>query len=273
MTLLPAAFVRLGCIVLVGLILLLVIGCSSPPTATTERMPKSYVCRSTSGAITIDGRLDAGEWDGADWTDDFVDIEGDVKPTPRFRTRAKMLYDEKYLYVAAYMDEPHVWATLTEHDQIVFHDNDFEIFIDPNGDTEEYYEIEINPLETIFDLFLVKTYINGGPAKHEWDMTGMISAVSVDGTLNDSGDVDRGWSVEFALPWTTLAEFAHKPAPPNVGDIWRINFSRVQWQHQLDANGDYMKVPDTPENNWVWSPQYVINMHLPEHWGYLEFVE
>jgi hypothetical protein len=125
--------------------------------------PKSYTCRRVRQPITVDGRLTDAEWSHAPWTDDFVDIEGSVRPEPRFRTRAKMLWDDEYLYVSAWLEEPHVWGTLTEYDQIVFYDNDFEIFIDPNGDTEEYYEIEINALGTIFDLFLFKTYRNGGP--------------------------------------------------------------------------------------------------------------
>ena len=222
--------------------------------------------------MVIDGRLDDKAWARAAWTDDFVDIEGDARPAPPLRTRARLLWDDEFLYIAAELEEPHVWGTLDTHDQIVFRDNDFEIFIDPNGDTREYYEIEINALNTIFDLFLHRTYIDGGPADHDWNATGMKSAVFVDGTLNDPSDVDRAWSVEFAIPWRTLAEFAHKPAPPRVGDTWRVNFSRVEWQHEI-VDGAYRKVPDTPENNWVWSPQGVINMHLPQHWGYVRFEE
>ena len=35
----------------------------------------------------------------------------------------------------------------------------------------------------------------------------------------------------------------------------------------------WLRVPlmATPERNWVWSPQGVINMHYPERWGYLQF--
>jgi len=235
-------------------------------------LPKHYFCRYSAEPIVIDGNLDDPAWAAAPWTDPFVDIEGDLKPKPRFETRARMLWDDEYLYVAADMEEPHVWGRLTQHDEIVYHDNDFEIFIDPDGDRAEYYEIEINALGTIFDLFLVKTYIDGGPALHDWTAKGMKSAVAIRGTLNDPSDIDQRWSVEFALPWTTLAEFAHMPTPPRHGDQWRINFSRVQWQHQV-IDGRYQKVPDTPENNWVWTPQGKINMHLPEHWGYLKFTD
>src|SRR5690606_4943916 len=42
------------------------------------------------------------------------------------------------------------------------------------------------------------------------------------------------------------------------------------------VDGNYVKMKDNtgknlPEQNWVWSPQGVINMHFPERWGYLYF--
>ena len=126
-----------------------------------------------------------------------------------------------------------MWGTLTEHDQVVYYDNDFEVFIDPDGDGCEYYEVEINALNTIFDLFLVRTYNDGGPALHGWDLKGLHTAVHVDGTLNDPTDKDTAWSVEMALPWPALAEAAHRPAPPTAGDVWRVNFSRVEWRHRV----------------------------------------
>ena len=60
-----------------------------------------------------------------------------------------MLWDDDYFYIGAELREPHVWGTLTAHDSVIFHDNDFEVFIDPNGDNHEYYEFEINALGTV----------------------------------------------------------------------------------------------------------------------------
>src|SRR5262249_47687589 len=106
--------------------------------------PQNYVCHRARTVITVDGRLDEAAWQTAPWTRDFADIEGEAKPRPRFRTRAKMLWDDEYFYVAAELEEPHVWATLTNHDAVIFHDNDFEVFIDPDGDSHNYYEFEMN---------------------------------------------------------------------------------------------------------------------------------
>lgn len=232
--------------------------------------PRTYDCPRASTPIVIDGRLDDPSWTAAPWTADFMDIVGDAKPQPRFRTRAKMLWDDEYFYVAAEMEEPHVWATLTKHDSVIFHDNDFEVFIDPDGDTHEYYEFEINALNTGWDLFLDKPYRQGGKARNDWEIPGLRTGVHIRGTLNNADDRDSGWSVEIAFPWKVLGEFAHKPAPPNPGDEWRVNFSRVEWQHEV-IEGKYRKVSNTKEDNWVWSPQGVINMHVPEKWGRVHF--
>jgi predicted metalloprotease with PDZ domain len=243
-----------------------------PPAQGTSSLPapREYICYRATGPIRIDGRLDDAAWQAASWTSAFVDIEGDVRPRPRFRTRAKMLWDDTYFYAGALLDEPHVWGSLTEHDSVIFRDNDFEIFIDPDGDNHEYYEIEVNALNTVWDLFLKKPYRDDGRAFSQWEIPGLKTAVHVMGTLNDPKDTDASWSVECAIPWSALREFAHRAAPPKDGDQWRVNFSRVEWQHEIKG-GHYRKIPRIREDNWVWSPQGAIDMHRPERWGYVQF--
>jgi len=232
--------------------------------------PRGYVCPRTAQSVKVDGRLDDQAWQSAPWTDNFADIEGGIRPLPRYRTRVKMLWDEKYFYFGAELEEPHVWATLTKRDTVIFYDNDFEIFIDPNGDNHEYYEFEMNALNTVWDLFLVKPYKDGGAAVDSWNIEGLKTAVHVDGTINDPRDLDKGWSAEIAMPWSALKEYAHMKVPPSEGDKWRVNFSRVEWQHEI-SGGRYAKVKGKREDNWVWSPQGVVDMHRPEMWGYVEF--
>ncbi|HWB12193.1 MAG TPA: sugar-binding protein [Pirellulales bacterium] len=233
-------------------------------------VPKGYVCYRAAQPPTIDGNLADAAWQAAPWTEDFVDIEGERRPKPRFRTRAKMLWDSEYFYIAAELVEPHVWGTLRKRDSVVFQDNDFEVFIDPDGDNHEYYELEINALNTCWDLFLPRPYKDGGRADTEWNIDGLLTAVSVRGTLNQPSDQDEGWTIEVAMPWQVLREFAHRPAPPHDGDQWRINFSRVEWPHEITA-GNYQKAANAREDNWVWSPQGIVDMHRPERWGYVQF--
>lgn len=233
-------------------------------------IPKHYDCRRALAPLRIDGRLDKAAWQEAPWSDWFVDIQGASLPQPRFKTRMKLLWDDQYLYVGAELEEPDVWATLVEHDSVIYHDNDFEVFLNPTNDGKKYFEFEINALNTSWDLFLPKPYNQNGQADNSWEIPGLKTAVWIDGTLNRPGAKDRGWRVEMAFPWTAFTERSGK-GHPAVGDSWRINFSRVEW-HVTVVNGKYQKLPG-PEDNWVWSPQGVINMHVPEKWGIVHFVE
>ena len=239
--------------------------------AQLEEHPKGHVCYRSVQPLVIDGKLDDTSWAQAPWTETFVDIEGDKKPRPIFRTRVKMLWDEQYFCIGVDMEEPHLQASFTEHDSYIFHqDHDFEVFIDPNGDNHVYGEFEINALNTGWDLLLVRPYKDRGPAMHSWEIPGLKTAVHLDGTLNDPTDLDRGWSLEMAFPWKVLGELAGRRSPPQDGDQWRVNFSRVEWKFDV-VDGKYQKPKGRREDNWVWSPQHVINMHRPETWGYMQF--
>lgn len=235
--------------------------------------PKRYDCLSARGPIRIDGRLNEPDWQRAPWSDDFVDIEGTVRPLPRFRTRVRLLWDRTNLYVGAQIYDPHVWATLARRDAYLWKENNnFEVFIDPDGDTREYEEIQINALNTVLDMFLTKPYRDGGRASTGRDLAGLTTAVHVRGTLNDPTDIDEGWTAELAIPWSALEASAHSASAPNPGDAWRINFSRVQWRHDV-VDGHYRRKTDQREDNWVWSPQGAVNMHLPERWGTIRFTD
>lgn len=237
---------------------------------------RAYLCYKTSNPINIDGVLNDLEWSKVKWSEYFVDIEGDKKPLPTYNTHVKMAWDEDYFYVAAELIEPNIWGKLKQRDTVIFYDNDFEVFIDPQGDNHRYYEFEMNALNTIWDLMIAKPYRDGAPAINAWDIKGLKSAVAIYGTLNDSSDKDEKWTLEIAFPWEVLKECAPEQRKPKKGEQWRVNFSRVNWD-VIAKNGTYSKCvnPKTgkvyPEHNWVWSPQGAIAMHQPETWGYVQF--
>ena len=91
--------------------------------------PRHVVCYRTPAPLTIDGTLSEPAWAAVEWSAPFVDIDG-VRPV-RHATRVKLLWDDTALYIAARLDEPDLWATLTQRDSVIYHDNDFEVFIDP----------------------------------------------------------------------------------------------------------------------------------------------
>ena len=220
--------------------------------------PRSYVCYRTADKMKIDGKLNEAAWQKAAETASFVDISGEDFPKPKYDTKARMLWDDEYLYVAAVLEEPNIVANLTQRDTIIYHDNDFEVFIDPDGDGQNYFEIENNARGVIFDLMLDRPYRSGGNFMIQWDCPGLKLAVSRDGTLNKQTDTDRSWTVEMAIPHKALTvNFAN---PLKAGNTWRLNFSRVQW---LKKGG--------PEENWVWTPTGKIDMHNPDRWGFVQF--
>lgn len=262
----------------------ILLSCSEAPRATQnpslklpkQPQPKGYVCYRTTSPVSPDGVLDEKVWNEVPWTDYFVDIEGSAKPSPRFKTHSKMLWDEENLYIAAELEEPDVWATLRQRDTIIFYDNDFEVFIDPDGDTQAYFELEVNAFGTPWDLLLIKPYRDGGPAVNGWDIAGLKVGTHIDGTINNPKDTDKGWTVEIIIPLSNLKDWRNVTSIPKAGDKWRIDFSRVEWR-MVKEEGTYKKEINTvtgkpfPEDNWVWSPQGLINMHMPEMWGFLQF--
>ena len=257
---------RLFAAVLAALGLLL----PSRPAADPIAHPPGYVATRAPGPVTVDGRLDEAAWHDAAWTADFVDIEGGAKPKPALRTRMKMIWDDAYLYMGVDIDEPNLWSTMKDHDSPLYQENAFEFFIDPDGDNHDYYEFEINPFNTTWDLLLNRPYKDQGKGVSDWEILGLKSAVHLDGTLNDASDVDRGWSIEIAIPWKALAELAHKPAPPRDGDQWRMNFTRVETALTKEGKA-YRKVAGEASKVSSWAPQYLNDIHRPETWGYVQF--
>ena len=243
--------------------------------AMASAQPKYDILR-VNKKITLDGDITDKEWKEAAWTNLFVDIQGDKKPAPKFQTRAKMLYDDKYIYIAAEMIEPQLWGTITKRDATMYWENDFEVFIDMQGNSKNYYEFEFSPMNAQWDLMMTAPYSQGGTFKNDWNVEGMLSAVKLYGTLNDPRDIDEKWTMEIAIPLDELVTDAYGKKTVEAGDTWRMNFSRVQWlKYHIDSNGRYQKNEGTNgfghEENWVWAPTGVVDIHRPDKWGYVTF--
>lgn len=254
-----------------------------------EDIPR-YTAHKISGAPVIDGKLDEASWKNAVRSKPFTDLISGA--ATHLNTQAAVLWDDQNLYVAYWVEEPDVAATLTERDAPIYQDNDVELFI---AGEDGYYEFEINSFGTIYevlffwmDAFEKKAYhlrkefdkkakgvkpFNGVAYKHprgrrigfwNWDMPGLRSAVQVEGTINNNKDTDKGWTVEIAIPWSSLkiiAEGDGRAHPPKEGDTWRMDFSRfnVKKGNANDSGG------------WAWSSHGVWDSHVPECFTYIKF--
>jgi hypothetical protein len=252
-----------------------------PEPCFTDFNPPVYYCRRAREKPRLDGNLDKPFWKDAPWTADFRDIERDAKggaplPVPRFRTRAKILWDDEAVYIGAELSGDEIWGTITKRDAVIFYDNDFEVFIDPDSDTHTYVENEMNSLNTQWDLLMNKPYRDGGTFINSFDIKGLETAVLIDGEINNPRAENRKWTIEIKMPFESLLEAGGHGERPAAGDYWRMNFSRVQWQVDV-VNNEFKKRinPETnrpyPEDNWVWAPTGLINIHYPELWAFVFF--
>jgi Carbohydrate family 9 binding domain-like len=259
-----------------------------------------YLCYRAPAPITIDGRLDEDAWRDAPRSPRFVDVVSGAAGL--YDTRAAALWDDDYLYIGFWVEEPWVKAQITERDALIFMENDVEVFID-GGDT--YYEFEINALGTIYEVFFIwkDAYTRGGRfdvpefdlidqraisfgGNHDrsgeyfwrgshprglrwafrgWDLPGLKTAVHVDGALNSPDTPSRGWTVELAFPWAGMGWLANgRSLPPRPGDEWRIFFGRYQ---QVVLSGSAQTV------GWAWDPVGSGDNHVPERFTPIRFTD
>ncbi|MCW9707957.1 carbohydrate-binding family 9-like protein [Fodinibius salsisoli] len=248
------------------------------PVPQTPFAPQEYVVYQTRDSITIDGKMDEASWQQAKWTDSFVKAASKGNVMPEYATKVKVLWDEDYLYVGAYLEDPHLWSTMHERDMPLHLANAFEIFIDPDKDTYNYIELQINALGTIWDLYLSRPYRDGGQGISDYNLLNYHSAVHLDGTINEPGPEDEGWSLEYAIPIPSILALDTDKQSLSDGDQWKVNFQRAQRRLEV-TDGEYQLAQDPttnkpyPPDYSVWSPQGIINIHYPEMWGLLQFSE
>jgi hypothetical protein len=260
-----------------------------------------YQAKKINTSIKIDGDLGKDVWKNASWSKRFVDmVTGEAG---MYNTQTAILWNDTHLYIAFLAEEPFVEAQLTERDSIIFLENDLELFID-GGDC--YYELEVNALNTIYEVFFIwkdaykkggkfdipafdvhqsQAYTFGGdydrtgasfwkgthPRGVRWaftnfDLEGLQTAVKVDGSLNDNSDIDHGWSLEIAIPWSSLTLMANgRNLPPKNTDVWNMFLGRFQ---KLMLNGKEIQ----PHPATALTSHDVYDTHLPEKWSKVEFV-
>jgi hypothetical protein len=255
----------------------------------TDRPVDTYACLRTFSPLTIDGDLTKRAWRDAPRSRRFVDLV--TGGAAVWETYAACLWDEHCLYVAFWVSESDVQARATCRDDFVFLENDVEVFI--AGESDAYYEFQLNANNVCFEAFYVWQHayrpgsrwdvpewdlrmrnvdvlggyadsVRGrnfpyGPRRwvfRDFDFPGLRHAVRVDGTLNDSSDVDRGWTAEIAFPWSGLKWLAGgRSLPPSPGDRWRIDVSRFQ---RLDQNGRRLD----HSFGMSWTPHGVYDSHV-----------
>ena len=262
----------------------------------TEDGLAHYTCRRAAGPIAVDGRLDDPSWALAVKSPRFVDLEEEGGRPALLDTQAALVWDDEYLHVGFWCEEPNLRATIAERDALICLENDVEVFI---AGPDAYFEFELNALGTAMERLYIwqDAYVDAGYAElpefdllgpgivdtlggrwsghhhprgrrwcfRNWDMPGLRWAVHLDGTIEDDSDVDRGWTAQIAFPWQGLRHLAAGRAlPPRDGDVWRMDLSRFEWFEE----GGHRTCP-----GWAFNTHGVYDSHIPDRFTYIHICE
>ncbi|MFC1641557.1 carbohydrate-binding family 9-like protein [Myxococcota bacterium] len=203
----------------------------------STRTPRVRVDRLTSGSvIRIDGKLDEQAWQsGAAQVGSFVDVStGLSRPGSELGGTARLAWDDRFLYLGLVIRDATVTGGFdpTQPDPHLWTRDTAEIMLDPDGDGDnrDYYEIQINPQNLVFDShfddYNSPRVQPSGPYGHQEWSSRVESAVTVQGTVDDATDRDQGYTIEARVPWKSFARAAQ--VPPRAGDEWRLNFYAMQ---------------------------------------------
>ncbi|MBI4024483.1 MAG: DUF4838 domain-containing protein [Verrucomicrobia bacterium] len=160
-----------------------------------------------TGSITLDGQMLEPDWTRAE-SGSMVVIQENVKPL--VRTEVRVLYDKENLYAGWKCFEPQMGrlraVAKTHDDDVLWQDDEVEIFLDPSGKRRGYCQLLANVAGVVADY----------RASH--------SQLDKNWTSHAKVAVFKGkdfWSLEMAVPFASL-----EATPPKTGDSWVANLCR-----------------------------------------------
>lgn len=233
------------------LLIILCIVCDLSLTANAQvpRLPL-YEVAQTLLPIKVDGKLNEDAWMKASSVGYFVNNSDGSKSS--YKTEAKVLYDENFLYFAFRCADDNIWSTLKRRDEHLWEEEVVEVFLQADPNQPSYIELEVNPLGTMLDIYLLGIR---KPLHYEsWNSEKLRWAVQVRGTV-DGKDGDDEWTCEIALPMEDIVTAPRRP--PQPGDRWRMNLYRAE--HLPNAA------------LLAWSPTLENDFHMPKRFGEIVF--
>jgi len=211
----------------------------SRANSAAQAPPKIFCARRLLGELTADPRSEF--WSALPSAALRETVSG---LPPRQATRVQLAWDALECRILFQAEDANPWATLTERDAPLYQEEVVEVFLDPVGDLECYFEIEVNPLNAVLDLVLRRN--RSGYAKDfAWRCEGLRTVVKKDAI---------GWRAELSIPFAALTS-----TPPSAGTQWRANFLRID------------RPPGVERELSAWSPTGRANFHTPERFGFVEY--
>jgi len=167
-----------------------------------------------------------GDWDGRIWGGvEVLDINCPLGKQPQFvpKSQAKLLYDDKFVYVIFRVEDKFVRAVAQRHQDPVYTDSCVEFFFTPGEDISQgYFNIEVNCGGTVVSRHQTAPMENRNPLTDaEIESLGIyhsqpkiVEPEKVEPTV---------WFIEYRIAVAMLGRFCFvtRPAP---GLKWRANF-------------------------------------------------
>jgi hypothetical protein len=171
---------------------------------------------------------------------------------PRLATSVAAFHDGSTLFVVFRCDDAGVSATLTERDAALYTEDVVEIFLAPRA-LETYFEIEVNPLGTLFDARIESPEGVRETMKTDlgWECEGLWAAIRREIGRDGSSVAETA----IAIPFASL-----DVAPPAPGDVWAANFFRIDRSSEGDEYSAWRPTGRTPPD-----------FHVPAAFGRLVF--
>lgn len=183
-------------------------------------------------SIQLDGKLEEPAWQEAR-ANKFVNLtNGRVDKRSPIQGSVRVLWNTQGLYFGVEVEDSDVVGGFKpgSKDPQLWTKDAIQILIDPQGNNKDYYEIQVNPQNLVYDTRYddLRQPIKepDGPFGHEDWSSQLKSAVVVKGTLDKSEDKDEGYVIEALIPWKALTK--SNKTPPALGETWRINVYALQ---------------------------------------------
>jgi Domain of unknown function (DUF5916)/Carbohydrate family 9 binding domain-like len=209
---------------------LLLVLCAHCAMAQNDSIPrKKYVTQKLNGTITIDGVLNEEGWNAIEWGGDFIQVDPNGGQPPGQPTSFKILYDEKYLYIAYRCHDvspDSIIKRMSRRDE--FPGDWVEINIDSYHDKRTAFSFTLSVSGVRGDEFVS----NDG---NNWDASWnpiWFSKTAVD---------DKGWTGEVKIPLSQLRYGNEKDK------VWGIQFTRRLFRKEERSTWQYI-----PQGSGVW---------------------
>ncbi|HEX2951078.1 MAG TPA: carbohydrate-binding family 9-like protein [Armatimonadota bacterium] len=219
-----------------------------------------YTCQHIDHDIKVTGKLDDPAWKMAEVAEMSDIVTGE--PIPH-RATARLLYNDEYLYVGFSCEDDYIHAMLTGDDEPIWREGCFEFFVSPSGNVRYYYEINVSPLNTLFDTFIINSTEKVDKPKRRmnsfisYTCRNMITKTWVNGEMEKPGAA-QGWSAEYAIPFVSIAGADN--LVPVAGDEWRANMCHI-------ASAERRK----EMVHACWATIGLFDFHIPWFFGTVRF--